>query len=198
MSKPCAWPFAGLEQSPTDAAQKNSLLRRVHALASAARVLGFASVAEALTEAERKLRRAEFGDVARALDLLPSLVLGVPMALRPATETHADRAPSTWPLSVLIFGAQSLADAIKAIPGTHVECERTEDLSRAREQARLFGPDLAVIDADRAGARDLVETFARDSAGRAGAAGRDRGFREPGGCVVVHCARGGAGCSRSR
>lgn len=151
-----------VEQSPNDGAQRNGLLRRVHALASAARVLGFASVAEALTEAEKKLRRSEFGDVARALDLLPSLVLGVPVSLRPPSEAHADRVPSTWPLSVLIFGAQSLADAIKAIPGTHVEYERTEDLTRAREQARLFGPDLAVIDADRAGARDLVETFAKD------------------------------------
>jgi CheY-like chemotaxis protein len=151
-----------VEQSPNDGAQRNGLLRRVHALASAARVLGFASVAEALTEAEKKLRRSEFGDVARALDLLPSLVLGVPVSLRPPLEAHADRVPSTWPLSVLIFGAQSLADAIKAIPDTHVEYERTEDLTRAREQARLFGPDLAVIDADRPGARDLVETFAQD------------------------------------
>ncbi len=153
-----------VEQAPSDAAQRNGLLRRVHALASAARVLGFASVAEALTEAEKRLRRSEFADVARALDLLPSLVLGVPMSLRPPTEVSAERAPSTWPLSVLIFGAQSLADAIQAIPGTHVECERTEDLARARELSRLFGPDLAIIDADRAGARDLVETFAKDPA----------------------------------
>jgi len=153
-----------VEQAPSDAAQKNGLLRRVHALASAARVLGFASVAEALTEAEKRLRRSEFADVARALDLLPSLVLGVPVSLRPPADAGTDRASSTWPLSVLIFGAQSLAEPIKSIPGTHVECERTEDLARAREQARLFGPDLAIIDADRAGARDLVETFAKDPA----------------------------------
>jgi len=151
-----------VEQAPSDVAQKNGLLRRVHALASAARVLGFASVAEALTEAEKRLRRSEFAEVARALDLLPSLVLGVPLSLRPPADIAGERAPHPWPLSVLIFGAQSLADAIQAIPGTHVECERTEDLARAREQARLFGPDLAIIDADRAGARDLVETFAKD------------------------------------
>ena len=106
-----------VEQSPSDAAQRNGLLRRVHALASAARVLGFASVAEALTEGEKKLRRGEFADVARSLDLLPSLVLGVPMSLRAPGDSSADRVPSTWPLSVLIFGAQSLADAIKvAVP----------------------------------------------------------------------------------
>jgi DNA-binding response OmpR family regulator len=153
-----------IEQDPSDTAQRNALLRRVHALSSASRVLGFASVAEALTEVERRLRRSDFGEVARSLDLLPSLVLGMPVSLRQHPDVAGDRAGSTWPLSVLIFGAQSLADAIQAIPGTYVECERTEDLGRAREQARLFGPDLAIIDADRAGARELVETFARDPA----------------------------------
>ena len=151
-----------VEQNPGDTALRNGLLRRVHALSSAARVLGFASVAEALTETEKRLRKSEFGEVARSLDLLPSLLLGVPVSLRPPPDVRADRVSTTWPLSVLIFGAQSLADAIQAIPDTHVECERTEDLARAREQARLFGPDLAIIDADRPGARELVETFARD------------------------------------
>ena len=151
-----------IEQNPGDLALRNGLLRRVHALSAASRVLGFASVAEALTEAEKRLRKSEFAEVARSLDLLPSLVLGMPVSLRPQAEASADRASSPWPLSVLIFGAQALAEAIQAIPGTHVECERTEDLTRAREQARLFGPDLAIIDADRAGARELVETFAKD------------------------------------
>ncbi len=151
-----------IEQNPGDSGLRNGLLRRVHALSSAARVLGFASVAEALTEVEKRLRGGEFGEVARSLDMLPSLVLGMPVSLRPHAPATGARAPSTWPLSVLIFGAQPLADAIQAIPGTHVECERTEDLTRAREQARLFGPDLAIIDADRSGARELVETFAKD------------------------------------
>ena len=151
-----------VEQSPGDSALRNGLLRRVHALSSASRVLGFASVAEALTEAEKRLRKSEFAEVARSLDLLPSLLMGVPVSLRPSSETRAERAATTWPLSVLIFGAQSLADAISAIPGTHVECERTEDLAQASAQARLFGPDLAIIDADRTGARELVETFAKD------------------------------------
>src|SRR3970040_671630 len=69
-----------LEQGPRDPSLLNGLLRRLHALGSAARVLGFASVAEALTEAERLLRRAprpgpgpaEFADVAPAARLFPS------------------------------------------------------------------------------------------------------------------------------
>jgi len=151
-----------VEQNPSDGALRNGLLRRVHALSSAARVLGFASVAEALTEAEKRLRKSEFSAVARVLELLPSLLLGMPLSLRPPPPANADRVPTTWPLSVLIFGAQSLAEAIEAIPGTHVECERTEDLMRARERARTFAPDLAVIDADLRGARELVEGLAKD------------------------------------
>ncbi|HYP75514.1 MAG TPA: response regulator [Polyangiaceae bacterium] len=151
-----------VEQAPSDGALRNGLLRRVHALASAARVLGFASVAEALSEAEKRLRRSEFSDVARALDLLPSLLLGMPVSLRPAPLVTADRAATTWPLSVLIFGSHALMEAIQSIPGTHVECERSEDVARAHEQARIFGPDLAIIDADCAGARELVEALAKD------------------------------------
>jgi len=151
-----------VEQSPSDGALRNGLLRRVHALSSAARVLGFASVAEALTEAEKRLRKSEFSDVGRALDLLPSLLLGMPVSLRPGPSTTTDRVPTTWPLSVLIFGAPALAEAVKSIPGTHVEVERTEDLQRAREQARIFGPDLAIVDADLRGARELVESFGQD------------------------------------
>jgi len=152
-----------VEQTPADGALRNGLLRRVHALASSARVLGFASAAEALTEAEKRLRKSEFSDVARALDLLPSLLLGMPVSLRPSPNVPAERALTTWPLSVLIFGSQGLMEAIQGVPGTHVECERTDDVSRAREQARIFGPDLAIIDADQGGARELVESFAKDA-----------------------------------
>jgi chemotaxis protein histidine kinase CheA len=151
-----------VEQTPGDSALRNGLLRRLHALASSARVLGFASVAEALSEAEKRLRKSEFGDVSRALDLLPSLLLGTPVSLRPSSNVP-DRALTSWPLSVLIFGSQGLMDAIQGVPGTHVECERTDDVSRAREQARIFGPDLAIIDADQSGARELVESFAKDA-----------------------------------
>ncbi|HKO53894.1 MAG TPA: response regulator, partial [Polyangiaceae bacterium] len=158
-----------VEQTPTDGALRNGLLRRVHALSSAARVLGFASVAEAATEAEKRLRKSEFSEVARALDLLPSLLLGMPVSLRPpahvnvqANATSVNRVSATWPLSVLIFGPQALAEALQAIPGTHVECECTADSTRAREQARILGPDLAIVDAQLPGARELAEDLLKD------------------------------------
>lgn len=153
-----------VELAPDDAERTNGLLRRMHAVASAARVLGFASVAEALAEAERGVRKASAGGrspaleaVARAIGLLPSLVQGA------APGAGAERAPQVFPVSVLVFGPQALADAIvgeRAEAG--VECERTEDPERARELSRILGPDVAILDADRDGARELLDTLVGD------------------------------------
>src|SRR6186713_2404874 len=99
-----------VEDQPRDASRINGLLRRLHALGSAARVLGFASVAEALSEAEKTLRRvakggpalADLADLGRALDLLPSLVLGAKVSMRAAVPESLAAAPLDYPLSVLV------------------------------------------------------------------------------------------------
>ena len=157
------------EQLPLDAERANGLLRRVHAVGAAARVLGFASVAEALGEAEIAVRKAtaagraaSLDEVARALDLLPSLVLGAPVSMR--TPESRDRSPShVWPISVLVYGAPALADALATEDDdTRIERERTEDPARARELARIVGPDVVVIDADRPSARELVGDLVKD------------------------------------
>jgi DNA-binding response OmpR family regulator len=157
------------EQVPSDAERANGLLRRIHAVGAAARVLGFASVAEALNEAEKAVRKAPaagrlapFEEVARALDLLPSLVLGAPVSLR--IPESRERAPThVWPISVLVYGSPVLADALGTTDDdTRIERERTEDPARARELARIVGPDVVVVDADRPGARELVADLARD------------------------------------
>ncbi len=158
-----------VEDQPRDAGRINGLLRRLHALGSAARVLGFASVAEALGEAEKTLRRVaragpaqtDLADIARALDLLPSLVLGAKVSIRAVPEPTAAPARD-FPLSVLVFGPQPLADMLMQQADLRVECERTEDPAKARELSRVFGPDVALIDADRKGARELVELFVKD------------------------------------
>jgi DNA-binding response OmpR family regulator len=159
-----------VEDQPRDAGRINGLLRRLHALGSAARVLGFASVAEALAEAEKTLRRvartgptaAELADIARALDLLPSLVLGAKLPIRAPVAVEPALPARDFPLSVLVFGPQALADTLLEQGDLRVECERTEEPSKARELSRVFGPDVAVIDADRKGARELVELFVKD------------------------------------
>jgi DNA-binding response OmpR family regulator/HPt (histidine-containing phosphotransfer) domain-containing protein len=159
-----------VEDQPRDAGRINGLLRRLHALGSAARVLGFASVAEALAEAEKTLRRVaragpaapDLADIARALDLLPSLVLGAKLPIRPAVAAEPALPVRDFPLSVLVFGPQALADTLLQQGDLRVECERTEEPGKARELSRVFGPDVAVIDADRKGARELVELFVKD------------------------------------
>ena len=93
-------------------------------------------------------------ELGRTLDLCRLGRAGEPEG-RPAGQSR------TWPLSVLVFGPQPLAEALGG-HGANVECERTEDPIRARELARIVGPDVAVIDADRRGARELVELFAQD------------------------------------
>jgi DNA-binding response OmpR family regulator/HPt (histidine-containing phosphotransfer) domain-containing protein len=156
------------EQAPADADRMNGLLRRVHAVGSAARVLGFASVAEALAEAERHVRKARtdkqtapFAEVARALDLLPSLVLGAPVSARaPEREKGA---PVVFPISVLVLGSAALAEALSAGAGTApIESERTDDAERALELAHMIGPDVAVVDGDHPGSRDLITAMLSD------------------------------------
>jgi DNA-binding response OmpR family regulator/HPt (histidine-containing phosphotransfer) domain-containing protein len=157
------------EQEPADAERINGLLRRVHATGSAARVLGFASVAEALAEAERNVRksRAErrptpFADVTRALDLLPSLVLGAPVSA-PAAASRDSSDSGAFPISVLVLGPPSLERALSAGAGRiPLESERSEDAERVLELGRMIGPDIAVIDGDHAGSRGLITAMLSD------------------------------------
>jgi DNA-binding response OmpR family regulator len=161
--------LALVEQVPNDADRVKGLLRRVHAVGSAARVLGFASVAEALAEAERSVRLATaagkpapFDEVSRAFDVLPSLVLGAPVSMR-GPESRARAATPAWPTSVLLLGSQALAAAV-AEPdgGPPVECERIDDATRLVELAHIVGPDVVVVDGDHAGAREAVAKLVSD------------------------------------
>jgi DNA-binding response OmpR family regulator/HPt (histidine-containing phosphotransfer) domain-containing protein len=161
--------LAAAEQDPSDSDRVKSLLRRVHAVCSAARVLGFASVAEALAEAERSLRQAAtagkpapFEEISRAFDVLPSLVLGAAVSVRGADARPRGATPA-WPTSVLLLGSQALADAITDPEGTPpVECERLADASRLVELAHIVGPDVVVVDGDQEGARDAVRKLVTD------------------------------------
>jgi DNA-binding response OmpR family regulator len=157
------------EDGPGDAERVNGLLRRIHAASSAARVLGFASVAEALAEAERHVRKARaerqatpFAEVARALDLVPSLALGAPVTTV-ALEPHEGNATAVLPISVLVLGSESLAEALSAGAGRlPIELERSEDAERALELGRVIGPDVAVIDGDHPGSRGLITALLSD------------------------------------
>lgn len=161
--------LAAAEQDPSDTDRVKGLLRRVHAVGSAARVLGFASVAEALAEAERSVRQAAaagkpapFDEISRSFDVLPSLVLGAAVSLR-GPETRGRPMAPTWPTSVLLLGSQALADAIADPEGTPpVECERLSEAARLVELAHIVGPDVVVVDGDQEGAREAVQKLLGD------------------------------------
>ena len=163
--------LAELEEEPRSPARRDTLLRRVHAMGAAARVLGFDAVADALGGAEKALSRASAGEVAvadlaevsRALDLLPSLAWGAGVSLRaPMSRPGAETSPS-GPLSLLVFGAAALGEALEEDGDDGgVETERTENPHKARELARVLGPDVIIVDADRRGARELVEGMSSD------------------------------------
>jgi CheY-like chemotaxis protein len=160
--------LAHIAEAPADRERLNGMLRRLHALASAARVLGFASVAEVLGEAERTLRKAPragtagvtLKEVGRALDLLPSLVSGPASPVPPGSITEAGSDQAS-PLGILVFGPAGLASALAA-EAQRFELEHTEDAARAREFAQASGPDAIVVDADQRGARELVEALRAD------------------------------------
>jgi len=168
--------LAALEEEPRSLSRRNNLQRRIHAMGAAARVLGFDSVAESLSGAEQALQRslrggatgaAELAEVSRVFDLLPSLAWGAPVTVRPPATT-AETAESgsvarAWPLSVLVFGGASLAQALELDNDSEqLETDHTQDPSQARQLARVLGPDVIVVDSDHQGARELVETLVHD------------------------------------
>lgn len=167
--------LATVEQNPRSAAQRDHLRRRIHAFGAAAGVLGFDRVFEAFREAEGALGRTALADdadlafVARTLDLVPSLVLGADVSVargRASSSASLERRSGSWPTSVLVFAAAPLAESLlQATSGESpatLEVERTEDPERAEQIVRIMAPDVAVVDADRRGARELMETLVYD------------------------------------
>lgn len=159
-----------VEAEPRSAARRDMLLRRVHALGAAAGVLGFDEVQAALVSAEDVLRRSgshgevstgDIAEVARAFELVPSLVWGAKLGSEsgpePETPDHA------WPLCVLVVGAPSLGEGLSAREeGIAIEHEHAEDPSQAVDIARSIAPDVVVVDADKASSAEAVDELLDD------------------------------------
>ena len=166
-----------LESERRSAPRRDNVRRRLHALASAARVLGFESVAEALVVAESAMQEAagvgevtvgQLAEVSRALDVLPSLVWGAPVSIPPKTIAPDAEQPErerSWPVTAVVFGAGPLAESLASArdePDSDVVVERTEDADKARELGRMLAPDVVLVDGDLHGAKDLVDTLIHD------------------------------------
>jgi DNA-binding response OmpR family regulator len=171
--------LGALEQDPGSPRQRDDLRRRVHALSAGARLLRFGSMATALAEIERTLERAaavgeiekdELRFIAETLDGLHALAWNEPTNEQRPTERPPVAAPigetATVPPTVLVVGSSGIADAITS-PIDHaaendIECERTDTAATALDLARALAPDVAVIDADLPGAKELIEKLGRD------------------------------------
>ena len=111
-------------------------------------------------------------DAARRPGLPGGTLVGVgalhPPVLRGAVS--ADAAGSSmpanpWPLSVLVVGPKAIADAL-VVPTTEgsatIDVERSDDGLGAIDLARAVAPDVIVLDADRPGARELLDAIRKD------------------------------------
>ncbi len=170
--------LAVLEDDLSSRPARDELRRRIHALGSGARLLRFDAMARSLQEALAALDRStegpalasvqeqELAFVARVLDDLPALAWGeAPPREPPPPSEEVREGPGQLPMSILVVGEEDLADCLTAEGGIGArtfECERTEDVHTALELTRAYAPDLVLVDADLAGAAELVEALLDD------------------------------------
>jgi CheY-like chemotaxis protein len=81
----------------------------------------------------------------------------------PATELSTSDEPAAVPMIALVVGPPAMAEALRfAEAGPGFEVERIDDAPIAIDLARSIAPDVVLIDADRDGARELVEALVAD------------------------------------
>jgi len=168
-----------LEGNPESVAALDDLRRKLHALGTGARMLRFEGMTQCIVDTESMLERAsqdgavrpaDLERVARALDDLPTLAWGEerpadapPSVLPPEPPSVKTLTPDT--ISVLVVGPEDLADALVEDMGEDdatFECERVDDLTKARSVALALAPDIVVIDGDVAGSADFAQTLLDD------------------------------------
>lgn len=160
-----------LQARPDSAKRRDDVLRRLHALGAASRVLGFDAAADALGHAEASLQHAattsgastgSLSNVAVALDQVPQLVWGAPVEASGAPQ-EAGTVRHTFPISVVVFGDEALGKTLAAVQvSDDLEHERGDHPDEVVSLARSMGPDVIVVDADRDGAQELVDQLRAD------------------------------------
>ena len=174
----------GLRQDPASKKHLTELRRRFHALGAAAKLLRFSRLADELRGVETRLEDAaqrgalddaDFGAVQDLIGRMTSLAWSAdePEPVRAfASEVRPlapARGPARPPVSVLVVGPNTLADAL-ALPGSRVvdegelvyDVERTAEVGVALDLARALAPDVIVVDADLQDAKAVVNVLSSD------------------------------------
>ncbi len=169
--------LATLAGEPESSLARDDLRRKLHALGTGARMLHFEGMTRCILDTESLLERgmqegglraADFDRVEKALDELPSLAwseerpLDGPATLPPESRPRPLAPPAA---SVLVIGYDDLAEMLVeeiGAEGGEFDCERLEDLSKARSVALAVAPDVIVVDGDLGGAADRIAELLDD------------------------------------
>ncbi len=180
---------------PASPRARAEMIARVHALAAGARLLRFSRLAEELVTCEKvldamladePLRDELAAKLRSAIARIPALAWGetslgeparsaLPAGMRPSggksAQSTGERSLGELlrggPLTVLVVGRASIADAITGDDGgaasdAGCEVERTDDAAGALELARALAPDVIVVDTEIPGTRALVGALLGD------------------------------------
>lgn len=158
-----------------DAAARVELRRKLHALASAAKMMKFDAMERALAEALGTLDRADAAMNLETVDVdgveqivedLPALAWGDGRAQSTRLDT-APRTSASVQYAVLVVGSPRIAEALLdeetiSPRGVAFACESTPDAQAAYDIVRTTEPDLVILDADLDAAGVLVEALMDD------------------------------------
>lgn len=169
---------AKVREAPEDLPRREELRRKLHALASAAKLMKFDAMERAIAEAlgtidrsaiDMPLEEVDLASIEQVLEDLPALAWGDGDARVSRVEPVAKPAPS---YAALVVGSAQIAEALldepsaafdtNGRPSVTFACESTPDAQAAFDLARGTEPDLVVLDADLEAAIELVEALMDD------------------------------------
>ena len=176
--------FDKLCEQPDSSSCRIQVLRRAHAMAASAKVLGFAGMADQLASIERRLKKAgacvddaELAQITLILAALPGLRnTAARRSLRaPEPRTAGDDvidivppasveiSPTEAPLSVLLVGDMELERILAAgSTGAGIDIERVDGDDGLIERVQAAMPDVVVLDTALVDCREFVRALRSD------------------------------------
>jgi len=162
-----------VREIPGDLPRREELRRKLHALASGAKLMKFDAMERAVSEALGTIDRAAIDLALDPLDLdaIDQILEDLP-ALAWGDESRVSRVePAAKPVvpcySALVVGPAMIAEALLSANGEDARarfaCESTPDAQAAFDLAKTTAPDLVVLDADLEAATELVDALMDDA-----------------------------------